>query len=387
MKKANRKLFRYSVVAAVMMAVLLTVQMSVLAKEEVVCLDELAAGVSLYMDNLAEANKDEAEETTENTDENTVDETVTDSLDLDFTAGAATTVEVAGENHESVELEQSTLFMANVNDAVNVRVEPNEEAEVAGKLFKNCGGEILESAEGWTKIRSGNLEGWVKNDFLLFEEEAEALRNEVGTLKATVETDALRVRKEADEEAGVYKLVKAGDTLEAVEEQGDWVSVMVDEETTGYIASDYVSVEFAVDAGKTTKEIADEERAKELAKLSKNRGAVPTSVSDVQLLAALIQCEAGTQPYEGKLAVGAVVMNRVRSGGYPNSIIGVITAPGQFPPATDGKVSAVVARGASASCMQAAQAAVNGETNIGGATHFGRVGKAAGIVIGGHVFY
>ena len=65
----------------------------------------------------------------------------------------------------------------------------------------------------------------------------------------------------------------------------------------------------------------------------------------------------------------------------------VITQPGQFPPATNGIVASIAARGAKASCVKAAQAAINGETNVGGATHFGRVGKAAGIVIGSHVFY
>lgn len=308
--------------------------------------------------------------------------------ELNLTAGAATTVEVAGENADEIDLGPE-IVMANVENSVNVRAEADEESEAVGKLFADCGGEIIEQAEGWTKLVSGNVEGWVKNEYLLFDEEADAKRSEVGALKATVETDALRVRKEASEDADVYTLVKQGDTLEAVSEEAvdGWLEVVIDDDTTGYIAAEYVTVAFTVDTGKTNKEIADEERAKELAKLSKNQGAVPTSVSDVTLLAALIQCEAGTQPYEGKLAVGAAVMNRVRSGAYPNSIIGVITAPGQFPPATDGKVSAVVARGPSASCMEAAQAAVNGATNIGGACHFGRVGKAPGIVIGAHVFY
>lgn len=375
MKKTNRKPFCYGIAGGLMAAVLLAGQMSVLA-EEAVALDNLTAGASLYLENDGTSGESE-----------TAENTISDIEGVDLTAGAATTVEAAGENADSVVLEQSTLVMANVNDAVNVRIEPDEEAETVGKLFKDCGGEILDSAEGWTKIKSGNLEGWVKNDYLLFEKEAEALRNEVGTLKATVETDALRVRKEADENAGVYKLVKQGDTLEAVEQQDEWVAVELDDDTIGYLAADYVSVEFSVDTGKTSKEIADEERAKELAKLSQTQEAVPTSVSDVTLLAALIQCEAGTQSYEGKLAVGAVVMNRVRSGAYPNTILGVITAPGQFPPATDGKVSAVVARGPSASCMEAAQAAVDGATNVGTATHFGAVGKANGVVIGGHVFY
>lgn len=282
---------------------------------------------------------------------------------------------------------QTQLVMANVESSVNVREAAGEDAAVVGKLFKNCSGIVLEEADGWTKIESGNVVGWVSNDYLIFGAEAEAMAAEVGSLKATVTTDALRVRKEMGEDAGVYRLAKNGEVLDAVEELDGWVSVQVDEETVGYVSADYVSVEFATDHGKTTQEIEDEERAKELKKLSQNQGAVPASVSDVTLLAALIQAEAGNQPYEGKLAVGAVVMNRVRSGAYPNTIIGVITAPGQFPPATNGTVAAIVARGPSSSCMQAAEAAVAGQTTVGGALHFGRVGKAAGVVIGNHVFY
>ena len=79
-------------------------------------------------------------------------------------------------------------------------------------------------------------------------------------------------------------------------------------------------------------EIAAEEAAKkaeeEKAKRTKNLGAISASTDEVTLLAALIQAESGNQPYEGQLAVGAVVMNRVRSGGYPNSIQGVIAQPG-----------------------------------------------------------
>lgn len=300
---------------------------------------------------------------------------------------SADQTEESDEEEEEDESDDFSLVMANVDNSVNVREEPSEEAPIAGKLFKNCGATILEEGDGWTKIQSGNLTGWVSNDYLIFGEEAQTMMEEVGTLKATVLTDALRVRKDASQEAGVYKLVKNGEVLTAVEELDGWVAVQVDSDTVGYVSAEFVSVEFDTEHGKTTKEIADEERAKELAKLSKNRGAVPTSVSDVTLLAALIQAEAGNQPYEGKLAVGAVVMNRVRSGGYPNTIIGVITAPGQFPPATNGTVAAIAAKGPSASCMQAAQAAVDGQTTVGGALHFGRVGKAAGVVIGSHVFY
>ena len=279
------------------------------------------------------------------------------------------------------------IVMANVKDSVNVRAEANEEAEAVGKLYKNCGGTILERKDGWTYLESGELKGWAKDEYLFFGEEAEALQQEVGTLKATVKTDALRVRKEASEDAGVYGLLELNQTVVVTEEMGEWVAVQFDKDTVGYVSAEYVDVEFSVDKGKTNEQIKKEEEEKAKKKLTENRGAVAVGVSDVTLLAALIQCEAGSEPYEGKLAVGAVVMNRVRSGGYPNSVSGVIYARGQFPPATNGKVAAVAARGPSASCMQAAQQAISGATNIGGATHFRRAGSAQGIVIGNHVFW
>ena len=107
------------------------------------------------------------------------------------------------------------------------------------------------------------------------------------------------------------------------------------------------------------------------------------------LLAALIQCEAGSEPYEGQLAVGAVVMNRVRSGAYPDNIYGVIYASGQFTPAMSGKVDALYVSGkVKDSCIQAAQEAIAGNTNVGSATHFRRNnGTREGIVIGKQIFW
>ena len=322
---------------------------------------------------------------------------VAGDTDICLAAGAFDKESVVSLEEEEIEIEvivteeeetvSSNTIFAKVSDSVNVREEPNEEAQKVGKLYKNCSGTMLEQADGWTKITSGNLIGWVSSDYLYFGEEADQKIAEVGTLKATISTDALRVRKEASENAGVYKLAKKDEKFKVVEELDGWIGVRVDDETVGYVSAEYATVEFTTEKGKTNQEIADEERAEQLKKLTKNRGAVPSSVSETALLAALIQAEAGSQPYEGQLAVGAVVMNRVRSGGYPNTVMGVITQPGQFPPATNGTVGAIASRGAKASCVRAAEAAINGETNVGGATHFGRVGKAVGIVIGAHVFY
>jgi uncharacterized protein YgiM (DUF1202 family) len=291
------------------------------------------------------------------------------------------------------------LVMANVTDAVNVRVEPNEEAQIAGKLFAGCGAQFVEQQGDWTHIISGKLEGWTKNEFLFFGQEAEDASKDAGKLTATVTTETLRIRRDRSEDAEVIDLAAEGQELTAIEDFGDWVSVKYDGEV-GFVAKEFVNVEFSVPNGKTTEQIQAEEQAKaaekEAAEKAKkkgakkgsgttNRGAVDTAASDVSLLAALIQCEAGRECYEGQLAVGAVVMNRVRSGAYPNSISAVITAPSQFPPATNGRVAAVLASGPSASCVQAAQAAIAGQSNVGGATHFGTSGS--GITIGNHTFW
>ena len=81
-------------------------------------------------------------------------------------------------------------------------------------------------------------------------------------------------------------------------------------------------------------------------------------------------------------------MNRVRSGAYPNTISGVIFASGQFTPALNGKVARVYTSGnIMDSCYEAAQAAINGETNVGEATHFRRAGNHDGLLIDHQVFW
>ena len=97
--------------------------------------------------------------------------------------------------------------------------------------------------------------------------------------------------------------------------------------------------------------------------------------------------EAGRGPLAGPVSVGAVVMNRVNSGAYPDTIGGVIYASGQFTPTKSGRVEKLAVNSVKDSCLQAARAAMAGETPVGGAMHFRRAGKHDGIVIGDHVFW
>lgn len=110
---------------------------------------------------------------------------------------------------------------------------------------------------------------------------------------------------------------------------------------------------------------------------------------DLKLLANIIYCEAGGEPYEGKLAVGAVVINRVRSAVYPNTVVGVIYQKSQFSPVKSGRLELALSMDrANAQCYQAAQEAMSGMTNVGNCLYFRTpIPGLTGIAIGGHIFY
>lgn len=283
--------------------------------------------------------------------------------------------------------EQSRLVMANVKSALNVRSEANEDSAKIGQLYKDCGGTILERKDGWTKIKSGNIIGWAKDEFLLFDDQAKELANDVGKMIAYM-NDALRIRMEPSTDAEFYGVMAKGEVAEvlSVSEDG-WICIDY-EGSDGYVSAEFVTLDFQIDSGETMDEIRVREEAEAEAKRNVNYGEYKTDVDQALLLAALIQCEAGGESYEGQLAVGAVVMNRVRSGAYPNSIHGVIYASGQFTPAMSGKLDRLYASGKiSSSCIQAAQDALSGNSNVGDLTHFRRNNGRDGLVIGNHVFY
>ena len=129
----------------------------------------------------------------------------------------------------------------------------------------------------------------------------------------------------------------------------------------------------------------EEERkaAEEAARIAAEKAAAQ---ADRELLASLIFCEAGNQPYEGQVAVGAVVMNRVKSGAYPNTISEVIYQSAQFTPAMTGWLDSVRANaGYTASAMQAAEEALAGSSPVGDCLYFSTGGW--GMRIGDHYFH
>lgn len=294
-------------------------------------------------------------------------------------------------------------LMPNVEEYLNVRTEASDEAEVAGKIYKGSVAEIVERGDVWTKISSGNVEGYVKNEFCVVGAEAESLANQQGVTYATAVTGGVRVRALAStaEDIEILDVLEEGKKVtvdkEAAGVEG-WVAIKTNDKT-GYVNAEYVTVDLELGKAISIEEeraaiaAAEAEKAKKAQKAQSTSGArqqkesTEASYDDVTLLGAIIQCEAGSESYEGKVAVGAVVMNRLRAG-YAGSISGVIYQPGQFSPASSGKLARVLNSGVSGSCIQAAQEALGGVDNVNGAKSFKSASSGRdGIVIGNHVFY
>lgn len=139
------------------------------------------------------------------------------------------------------------------------------------------------------------------------------------------------------------------------------------------------------------KKLAEEIAMSKLSAQSKWRdiSEVQFAEGDRYLLANLIYCEAGGEPYAGQLAVGAVVINRVLSGVYPDTVTGVIYQNKQFSPAGSGRLALALSENrATAACYKAADEAMAGQTNVGNCVYFRTpIEGLTGIRIGGHIFY
>lgn len=140
-------------------------------------------------------------------------------------------------------------------------------------------------------------------------------------------------------------------------------------------------------AKKEEEERIAREKAEQAAREQAEREAREAYVrANQELMASIIYCEAGNQPYEGQVAVAAVIMNRVKSGSYPDSIEAVIYQSGQFGPAATGWLNRVrSSKGYSQTALQAAVDALNGSNPIGNCLYFDQGGS--GMKIGAHYFH
>lgn len=148
----------------------------------------------------------------------------------------------------------TNLGIAHVDNHLNVRKEPKEDGEIVGKMPKKAGCEILSIENGWAKIKSGKVEGYVSEEFLYTGDEAQSIAEEVKIMMATVNTMTLKVRTAPSLNGNVITLIPEGEELEVLEDTGDWVKIAIDDEE-GFISKEFVDIAVELDKAVTLTEL------------------------------------------------------------------------------------------------------------------------------------
>ena len=423
------------------------------------------------------------------------------------------------------------LAMANddtVSTGINIRAAADEDSEVIGYLYNGGAVWVINKGEAWTELYSGGLTGFVRNEYLVFAEDAKGLAEHYGKEGVVTTWDHVQLFEGADGGSYVLDYLESGDSFLLAEDGGHWLGVQYGADSIAYLSSEdvtrallldtavpkdgvyveesseteeteaayeetYVETEYVDSSADTwytesteaptytetepvytetepvytetepvytetepvytetepvytetepvyeetegaddadvidddgsyydadndtyydengnvvsedytldATDYAEAEAAAQAAAESyaeteayveteapQTEAASTASSDDLNLLASLIYCEAGNQSYEGKVAVGAVVMNRVNSSSFPDTISDVIYQSGQFTPASSGALSSALANGVPSECYEAASAALAGENPVGDALYF-NTGSGKGMKLGDHQFY
>lgn len=426
----------------------------------------------------------------------------------------------------------SNIAMTNddtVFTGANIRSTASEDGEVVGCLYRGGAVEVLYQGDEWSEVRSGDVTGYIKNEYLVFGTEAKGLADYYGEDGVETSWNDVYVFSNPDASADIVHTAQDGESFAVVSDEGHWLGVQLGADQMAYVSSEDVDRVLLVDTAVPMNESSDggetaqtwtedtsydasydesytedtsydtsydasydesytedtsydtsyddsyyeesyddtyyddtyyeesyddtyyddtyteteyvesvdgageyvedeyvdytepeytepeyteteytepeytepeytepeytepeytepEYTETEYTETESTEASSSVSSSDLDLLAALIYCEAGNQPYDGMVAVGAVVMNRVASSSFPNTISEVIYQSGQFTPASSGALASALASGVPSTCYDAAADALAGSNPVGDALYF-NTGAGRGIQIGAHWFY
>lgn len=144
---------------------------------------------------------------------------------------------------------------------LNIRKKGSINAKIVGKMKKGNIATVLKKESEWSKVRSGNVTGYVKNQYLVFGDEIENFAKQNVKKVAKVQTETLRVRKKASTDSKIVTLVSEDDKLKVKKQTDDWAKVKVDGQT-GYVSKDYAKVTYSFGKAKSMKQIQAEQAAK-----------------------------------------------------------------------------------------------------------------------------
>ena len=288
----------------------------------------------------------------------------------------------------------SGIGVIDAKDMLDIHAEANTASAVVGQVMEDGHVAILAKYNDWVQIQAGEIAGWVPAENLveteISNEEAVAANEQVIAERtgATASEDEFFAEEEVQQDETAALQAEASETAqnEIEEVQAAEEAARLEAEVQAKAAAEEAARLEAEAQAKAAEEAAQLEAEAQQAAQAAQTAAV--SAEELKLLANIIYCEAGSESYVGKVAVGNVIMNRVKSASQPNTITEVVYAKGQFSPVRNGSLQrALSSDKADAACYQAAIEALAGAQPVGGKLFFRRNNGRSGQVIGHHVFY
>ena len=323
----------------------------------------------------------------------------------------------------------SGIGVIDAKDMLDIHAEANTASAVIGQVMEDGHVAILAKYNDWVQIQAGEIAGWVpaenlveteisneeavaaneqviaertgetaSEDEFFAEEEVQqdetaalqaeaskAAQNEIEEVQAAEEAARIEAEAQAKAAAEEAARIEAEAQAKAAAEE----AARIEAEAQAQAAEEAARLEAEAQAKAAAEEAARiEAEAQQAALAAQAAQTAAISAEELKLLANIIYCEAGSESYVGKVAVGNVIMNRVKSASQPNTITEVVYAKGQFSPVRNGSLQrALSSDKADAACYQAAIEALAGAQPVGDKLFFRRNNGRSGQVIGHHVFY
>ena len=292
----------------------------------------------------------------------------------------------------------SGIGVIDAKDMLDIHAEANTASAVIGQVMEDGHVAILAKYNDWVQIQAGEIAGWVPAENLveteISNEEAVAANEQVIAERTgeTASEDEFFAEEEVqqDETAALQAEASEAAQNEIEEVQAAEEAARIEAEAQAKAAAEEAArIEAEAQAKAAAEEAARiEAEAQQAALAAQAAQTAAISAEELKLLANIIYCEAGSESYVGKVAVGNVIMNRVKSASQPNTITEVVYAKGQFSPVRNGSLQrALSSDKADAACYQAAIEALAGAQPVGDKLFFRRNNGRSGQVIGHHVFY
>lgn len=278
----------------------------------------------------------------------------------------------------------SGIGVIDAKDMLDIHAEANTASAVIGQVMEDGHVAILAKYNDWVQIQAGEIAGWVPAENLVETEisnEEAVAANEQVIAERTGETAS-------EDEFFAEEEVQQDETAALQAEASEAAQNEIEEVQAAEEAARIEAEAQAKAAAEEAARIEAEAQAKAAEEAAQTAQTAAISAEELKLLANIIYCEAGSESYVGKVAVGNVIMNRVKSASQPNTITEVVYAKGQFSPVRNGSLQrALSSDKADAACYQAAIEALAGAQPVGDKLFFRRNNGRSGQVIGHHVFY